>query len=96
MLRNEHLTHAAPDTLSIEELVTLQAKLLGKMMLVNGALHRRYAEILASFDERSSSNEAHDILLRAAEHLDALNHVLRDELALILSEKHRNALDDAD
>ena len=90
LLREERLAHTAPDTLSLDELVTLQATLLGKMMMVNGAIHRRYEEILTSFDEKPSSNEARDVLERAAEHLDALNHVLRDELALVLSERHRN------
>jgi hypothetical protein len=96
LLREERLAHAAPDTLSMDELVTLQATVLGKMMLVNGELHRRYAEILASFDETPSSSKARDVLLRAGEHLDALNHVLRDELALVLSEKHPNMRDDPD
>ncbi len=96
LLRDELLSHAAPDTLSIEELVTLQASLLAKMMLVNGELHARYVDILASTDETQSGSEARDVLRRAAAHLEEINHVLRDELARVVSEKDLNALDDAD
>lgn len=87
LLRDELLTHAAPDTLSIEELVTLQASLLAKMMLVNSELHARYADILASTDEMPSSSEARDVLTRAAAHMESLNRILRDELARVVSEK---------
>lgn len=96
LLREERLAHAAPDTLSIEELATLQASLLAKIMLVNGELHRRYEEILASNDETPSSSEARDVLTKAAERIEEVNHLLRDELARVMSEKHLNALDDAD
>ncbi|MEZ5829129.1 MAG: hypothetical protein R3D30_10585 [Hyphomicrobiales bacterium] len=87
LLRDELLTHAAPDTLSIEELVSLQASLLAKMMLVNSELHARYADILTSTDEMPSSSEARDVLARAAAHMEALNRILRDELARVVSEK---------
>ena len=96
LLRDELLSHAAPDTLSIEELVTLQASLLAKMMLVNGELHARYADILASTDETQSGSEARAVLTKAAAHIEEINHVLRDELARVMNEKHLNALDDAD
>lgn len=88
LLHDELIAHAAPDTLSIDELITLQASLLAKMLLVNDELHARYADILASTDEKPSSVEARDVLTRAAAHLVALNRVLRDELARVLSEKH--------
>jgi len=88
LLHDEVIAHAAPDTLSIDELITLQASLLAKMMLVNDELHARYADVLASTDEKPSSVEARDVLTRAAAHLEALNRVLRDELARVLSEKH--------
>ena len=95
LLRDERLAHAAPDTLSMDELVTLQATLLAKMMLVNSALHRRYAEVLASFEERPSTSEARDTLVKAEKHIEALNHILRDELALVLGEKRHNEIDGA-
>jgi hypothetical protein len=88
LLRDEILSHAAPDTLSIEELVTLQASLLAKMMLVNGELHARYADILASTDKTPSGSEARDMLTKAAAHVEEINHVLRDELARVMNEKH--------
>jgi len=87
LLHDELIAHAAPDTLSIDELVNLQASLLAKMILVSDELHARYADVLASTDEKPSSVEARDILTRAAVHLDALNRVLRGELARVLSEK---------
>jgi hypothetical protein len=87
LLRDEVLSHAAPDTLSIEELVSLQASLLAKMMLVNGELHARYVDILASTDETQSDREARDVLARAAAHLEEMDHILRDELARIMDEK---------
>ena len=90
ILRDERLAHSSPDTLSFEELVTLQATLLGKMMLVNGALHRRYTELMATPDRIHSNKEARDVLARAAKHIDELNHIMRNELAFILSEKHSN------
>jgi hypothetical protein len=89
LLRDEVLSHAAPDTLSIEELATLQASLLAKMMLVNGELHARYVDILASTDEAQSNSEARDVLAKAAAHLEEINHVLRDELARVMNEKAR-------
>jgi len=96
LLRDELLSHAAPDTLSIEELVRLQASLLAKMMLVNGELHARYMDILGSTGETQSGSKARDVLTRAAAHLEEMNHVLRDELARVMSEKDLNALGDAD
>jgi hypothetical protein len=96
LLRDELLSHAAPDTLSIEELVSLQASLLAKMVLVNGELHARYADILASTDETQSDTEARDVLTKAAAHIEGINHLLRDELARVMNEKHVNALDDED
>jgi hypothetical protein len=87
LLRDELLSHAAPDTLSIDELVTLQASLLAKIMLVNGELHARYADILSSTDEMQSDREARDVLTKAAAHLEEMNHVLRDELARVMNEK---------
>ncbi len=95
-LRDERLAHAAPDMLSLEELVTLQATLLGKMLVVNGALHRRYAETLASLEQQPSRNEAHNSLVKAEKHIEALNRILRDELALVLSDEQSNEIDDAD
>lgn len=95
-LRNERLAHAAPDMLSMEELVTLQATLLAKMMVVNGALHRRYAEALVSLEEGLSGNEARNSLLKAEKHIEALNRILRDELALVLSDEQSNEIDGAD
>ena len=95
-LRDERLAHAAPDMLSMEELVTLQATLLAKMMVVNGALHRRYAEALASLGEGLPGNEAHNSLLKAEKHIEALNRILRDELALVLSDEQSNEIDGAD
>jgi len=80
----------------MEELVTLQASLLGKIMLVNGELHARYADILESTDETQSDNEARDVLKKAAAHMEEMNHILRVELARVMNEKHTNALDDAD
>jgi uncharacterized ferritin-like protein (DUF455 family) len=94
LLHDELVAHAAPDTLNIEELVSLQASLLAKMMLVNGELHARYADILASTDETPSSREAREVLTRAAAHLEALNRILRDELAHVMSEKPLDAPDD--
>ena len=96
LLRDERLAHAAPDTLSMEELATLQASLLAKLMLANRALHRRYEEIIASADETPSSRKARDVLTRAAAHIDEVNRILRDELASVMSLKHLNARDDAD
>ena len=93
LLRDERLAHATPDTLSMEELVTLQATLLGKMMVVNGALHRRYAEALASLGQDLPGNEARISLLKAEKHLEALNRILRDELALVLSDEQSNEID---
>jgi hypothetical protein len=95
LLRDERLAHSSPDMLSFEELVTLQATLLGKMMVVNGALHRRYTELLDSTNLVSSNKEARDVLARASKHIDELNRIMRDELAFILSEKHHGA-DDPD
>jgi len=88
LLHDELIAHAAPDTLSLDELVNLQASLLGKMMLVNDELHARYVDILASTDEKPSSVKARDVLTRAAAHLEDLNRVLRDELGRVLSDKH--------
>ena len=96
LLRDERLAHATPDTLSMEELVTLQATLLARMMVVNGALHRRYAETLASLEQGLSGNEARNSLVKAEKHLEALNRILRDELALVLSEEQSNEIDGAD
>lgn len=96
LLRDERLAHAAPDTLSMEELVTLQASLLAKLMFANRALHRRYEETIASADETPSSRKARDVLTRAAAHIDEVNRILRDELASVMSLKHLNARDDAD
>lgn len=96
LLRDERLAHSSPDMLSFEELVTLQATLLGKMMVVNGALHRRYAELLESPDRVPSNEEAREVLARAARHIDELNRIMRDELAFILSEKHHGADNDMD
>jgi hypothetical protein len=91
LLHDELIAHAAPDTLSIEELVNLQASLLAKMMLVNGELHARYADVLASTDETPSSSEARDVLTRAAAHMEEVNRLLRDELAGLMSVQHSNA-----
>ena len=96
MLRDERLAHSSPDMLSFEELVTLQATLLGKMMMVNSALHRRYTELLASPGPVPSNEEAREVLARAAKHIDELNRIMRDELAFILSEKHHGADNDED
>ncbi len=82
--------------LSFEELVTLQATLLGKMMMVNSALHRRYTELLSSPGSVPSNEEAREVLARAAKHIDELNRIMRDELAFILSEKHHGADNDED
>lgn len=87
LLRDEVLSHAAPDTLSMEELVTLQASLLAKMMLVNGELHARYTDILSSTDETQSGREARDVLTKAAAHMEEMNHLLREELARVMSAK---------
>ena len=95
-LRDERLAQAAPDMLSMEELVTLQATLLAKMMVVNGALHRRYAEVLASLEQSLSGNEARNSLVKAEQHIEALNRILRDELALVLSDEQSNEIDGAD
>jgi hypothetical protein len=91
LLRDELLSHAAPDTLSIEEIVTLQSSLLAKMMLVNGELHARYTDILASTDKTQSDSEARDVLTKAAAHIEKINRVLRDELARVKNEKDPNA-----
>jgi len=96
LLHDERLAHATPDTLSMEELMTLQATLLAKMMVVNGALHRRYAEALASLEQELSGNEARNSLVKAEKHLEALNRILRDELALLLSDEQSNEIDGAD
>ena len=95
-LRDERLAHAAPDMLSMEELVTLQATLLAKMMVVNGALHRRYAEAVASLEQELSGNDARNSLVKAEKHIEALNRILRDELALVLSDEQSNEIDGAD
>ena len=95
-LRDERLAHATPDMLTLEELVTLQATLLGKMMVVNGALHRRYAEALASLEQEPAGNEAHNSLVKAEKHIEALNRILRDELALVLSDEQSNDIDGGD
>lgn len=84
LLQEERIAHAAPDTLSMEELATLRASLLAKILLVNGEFHRRYEEILASTDETPSSREARDVLTKATAHLERVNHVLRDELARVM------------
>jgi hypothetical protein len=96
LLREEVLSHAAPDKLSMEELVTLQASLLAKIMLVNSELHARYADILESTDETQSDNEARDVLKKAAAHMEEMNHILRVELARVMDQKQTTALDDAD
>mgnify|MGYP001819882421 CR=1 FL=1 len=95
-LRDERLAHAAPDMLSMEELVTLQATLLAKMMVVNGALHRRYAEAVTSLEQELSGNDARNSLVKAEKHIEALNRILRDELALVLSDEQSNEIDGAD
>ena len=93
-LRDERLAHATPDMLSLEELMTLQATLLGKMMVVNGALHRRYEDALTSLDQGPSGNETRQSLVKAEKHIEALNRILRDELALVLSDEESNEIDD--
>jgi len=95
-LRSEHLAHAAPDMLSMEEPVTLQTTLLGKMIVVNGVLHRVYEEALASLEQAPSGSEARASLVKAEKHIEALNRILRDELALVLREKHRDEINDPD
>lgn len=95
-LREERLAHATPDMLTMEELVTLQATLLGKMMVVNGALHRRYEEALTSLEQGPSANEARNSLVKAEKHIEALNRILRDELTLVLSDEQSNSIDGAD
>jgi len=87
LLHDEIIAHTAPDTLSIDDLITLQASLLAKMMFVNKEIHARYADVLASTDEKPSNVDARHVLTRAAAHLEALNRILRDELGHVLSQK---------
>jgi len=48
------------------------------------------------FERAPSGSEARDSLVKAEKHIEALNRILRDELALVLREKHRDEINDPD
>jgi hypothetical protein len=84
LFQSESIADATPDRLNIEQLVAVQASLIAELMLVNGEIHQRFKFLLAETHETPDIGDARSVLAKAAARMEALNNVLRDELALIM------------
>jgi len=84
LFRGESIADATLDRLSVEQIVAVQASLIAELMLANGELHRRLELLLVETHETPGTGDARNVLAKAAARMEALNNVLRDELALIV------------